>query len=159
MDFIAILSFVVIALISYLFSKDRIPSGSATDTDVPASPESRPAKKVPGTGRNKKRGFSGEFGELFEEIKMEFDRTFEKVEKKQADPYVEEDVGRGDIAKTKQKTPPPKKVLEKDVKKVAGGVYEGEIGKSETYISFDKKSVIKGIIMSEILQKPKSLKR
>jgi len=38
-------------------------------------------------------------------------------------------------------------------------VYAGEIGKNETSIEFNRKSIIQGVIMSEILQKPKSLRR
>lgn len=55
--------------------------------------------------------------------------------------------------------PFPEKSLVKDIEKTVGSVYEGEIGKKRAYVRFDRASVIKGIIMSEVLQKPKSLKR
>ncbi|NMA04556.1 MAG: hypothetical protein GX925_07595, partial [Clostridiales bacterium] len=58
----------------------------------------------------------------------------------------------------KQKLHSLKGAPTKDVRGTADDVYEGEIGK-EAYIRFDRKSVVRGIIMSEILQKPKVLRR
>ena len=64
-----------------------------------------------------------------------------------------------DSAEMEQETDPPEDILSKDNKKIKGSVYEGETGKEEGYIEFNKKSIVQAVIMSEILQKPKSLER
>lgn len=38
-------------------------------------------------------------------------------------------------------------------------IYDGEIGREKTALEFNRNSIIQGVIMSEILQKPKSLRR
>ncbi len=162
MSFRVILSFIVITFISYLFSKDKTPAKPTINTNEPVSRDLQsPIDKIPDTDKNQKRGLSSGLEDLFKEIKTEFEKNLveKKTEEKQSHSTIEQDAKKENNTEIGDKTHLSKRAFAKDVKKVAGSVYEGEIGKEKIYIKFDKESIIKGIIMSEVLQKPKGLKR
>lgn len=158
MDFRTILAFIIIAFISSLFNKNKTPTKPTVKTDESVPREPPPIMKVPDIGKNKEKKFPGGFEDLFREVRLELDKAFREAQKEQTS-LTEQDAIEEDDTKTEQKIHPPKVTPARDIKRVTGSVYEGEIGKEETYIKFDKKSVIQGVIMSEVLQKPKSLRR
>lgn len=162
MDFRTILAFVIIAFIGSLFNKNKTPAKPTVKTDEPVSRDPEPLKKIPDIGKNKEKKFFGGFEDLFREVKLELDRALREAQKGQA-PLMEQAMEQGateeEDTKIEQKIRPLKDTSARDIKKVVGSVYEGEIGREERYIKFDKKSVIRGVIMSEVLQKPKSLRR
>ena len=158
MNFRTILAFIIIAFISSLLNKNKTSAKPTVKTDRPEPPKPPSTDRIPGTTESKQRSFPGGLGELFEEIKAEFERTQRGIQKEQVQPP-EENTEKRNGATAKQRAHTPRDTSRRDVKKVAGSVYEGEIGKEETHIRFDKKSILQGIIMSEVLQKPKSLER
>ncbi len=159
MDFRTILAFVIIAFIGSLFNKNKTPAKPTVKTDEPVSRDPEPLKKIPDIGKNKEKKFFGGFEDLFREVKLELDRALREAQKGQTPPTMEQGATEEEDTKIEQKIRPLKDTSARDIKKVVGSVYEGEIGREERYIKFDKKSVIRGVIMSEVLQKPKSLRR
>lgn len=158
MDFRTILAFIAIAFISSLLNKNKTSTKPTVKTDRPEPLKPQSVDRTPDTTETKRKGFTNGLEGLFEEIKAEFERAQKGVQKEQIHPP--EEIAEGKTgARVKQKAHTPRDTSTKDVKKVAGSVYEGEIGKEETYIRFNKKSILQGIIMSEVLQKPKSLER
>lgn len=155
MNFRTILAFIAIAFISSLLNKNKTSTKPTDKIDRPVPQKSPPVDKVPDITEGKRKGFSKELERLFEEIKTEFDKAHGGDQKEQAHSSIEKVTKEENDARTKQKSHFPKGVSIKDPRKVAGSVYEGEIGKEEVYIKFNKKSVIQGIIMSEILQNRK----
>ncbi|MCK9268404.1 MAG: hypothetical protein M0P14_06820 [Alkaliphilus sp.] len=158
MDFRTILAFIIIAFISSLFNKNKTPTKPTVKTDEPVPREPAPLRKVPDIGKNKDKKFFGGFEDLFKEVKLELDKALREAQKGQAS-LTEQGATEEDDTKIEQKIHPLKGTPARDIKRVTGSVYEGEIGREERYIKFDKKSVVRGVIMSEVLQKPKSLRR
>ncbi|MDI9475477.1 MAG: hypothetical protein ACOX0L_04360 [Natronincolaceae bacterium] len=154
MNFRTILAFIIIAFVSSLLNKNKTPTKPTTEANRPVPREPLPVDRPSGTTENKRKGFSGGLEGLFEEIKAEFERAQRGIQKEQVHSPAEKTIKEENGAKVKQKTH-----TSKDIRRVAGSVYEGEIGKEEIRVRFDKKSVLQGIIMSEVLQKPKSLER
>lgn len=159
MDFRTILTFIVIAFLSSLFNKNKTPTKPRVDTGKPTSQDSPSSGKASGPDENKRKKISGGLEELFKEMKSEFEKTLkEPQEKKQTHFPMEQDTKGEDNTVVERDSRSLGGALKRDIRKAAGSVYEGEIGK-EAYIKFNRKSIIQGVIMSEILQKPKSLKR
>ncbi|HZK58147.1 MAG TPA: hypothetical protein VFD17_07535 [Clostridia bacterium] len=158
MNFRTILTFIVIAFISSLLNKNKTSTKPTVKTDRSAPSESPPVDKTPNSVENRRKSFSKELEGLFEEIKIEFDRIHGGGQKEQVHSSVEGAAEEENSSGAKQKLHSSKEAPAKDARRIAGDVYEREIGK-EAYIGFDRKSILQGIIMSEILQKPKVLKR
>lgn len=165
MDFRAVLAFIGIAFISSLFNKNRAGSKPVEDTRQPIENRPMPPSQAPVTPRKpsmdqeEKRGLPRGLDDLFREMKREFKKHYLGDEKEGPSPPVEEarepkrDMGTGQGGQPA--SIPPIRAS----KKIRPTVYEGEIGKEEIDIDFNKRSLIQGVIMAEILQKPKALRR
>ncbi|MCC5910340.1 MAG: hypothetical protein JJT76_07880 [Clostridiaceae bacterium] len=167
----SIIIFVIFAIVSSLFSKDKKGKGPTKRTP-PQHPSQtqQPPRLQKTTTRN-----AGRFGDLLKDLKGDFEEVFKEGQQTQQQQqqtqqtpsthqqyneyenqygYVEEE----HIEKTYE-TDKPKTQEKKDT--VKGSIYEGEIG-GEMHpgkLSFDQQSLVKGIIMAEVLGKPKSMKR
>ena len=165
MDFTSLLGFIVIAVISSLFNKKDNTTKrrkKANTTMRPKAPttsgESVTSMSEKGNGR--KRTFSGSLEDLFSELKLELDKNLNETKVKQSYYDPDQDVVTKDNIEVEREekkdwhdNPMDDHKLNKDT------VYHGEIGKNETPIEFNRKSIVQGVIMSEILKKPKSLRR
>ncbi len=156
MDFGAIIGFIVIVFISSLFNKNKNPAKPTTKTRP--MPSQIPEKKPSSQKENRTKKLSNGLEDLFKEIKVEYDKKIGDTQEGKKDLYPEQDSLSKYSAKTNQSIKGSKYTLKNNIRKVKGSVYEGEIGKEES-LNFSKESVVQGIIMSEILQKPKSLRR
>lgn len=157
MDFGAIIGFIAIAIISSLFNKDKKSIKPTVRPNRPISSET-PVKRVD-PNQNRRKNFSGGLEDLFKEIKVEFDKTFRDTQKEQSYSSIQENIVKENSSEKGNRGRLSKNTLRDDTKKAKNSVYEGEIGKEEIPIEFNRKSIIQGVIMSEILQKPKSLRR
>lgn len=158
MDIRTIIGFLVIVFISSLFNKNKNTAKPTTKSSEPM-PSQIPKKKPSSHNETRTKSFSGGLEDLFKEIKAEYDKGFANIQKQEKYYPPEEDITEKHIDKIDQRVQDSKNTLKNKVKKVKGSVYEREIGKEQVSIDFNKESVIQGIIMSEILQKPKSLRR
>jgi len=159
MDFRSIIGFIAIMVISSLFNKDK-KAVKPTIQPSKTTPSGRPAAKVPNSNKNRRTTFTGGLEDLFGELKGEFYKTFEDNGKKQSYSDSQQNTVNIDNVKTNQDVQKDSYNSFKDSSKLdRDSVYEREIGKEEIPIEFNRKSIIQGVIMSEILQKPKSLRR
>jgi len=164
MNFGSIIGFLVIMVISSLFNKDKNAKRPSAQPSRP-EPSGRPNAKEPNAKQSKRKTFTGGLEDLFSELKGELDKTFGDTEKKQSDSNLSHntmETNNVEVNKNAHKFMSSR--LKDNSRQNRDSVYEDEIGKEEIgkeeiSIEFDKKSIVQGIIMSEILQKPKSLKR
>jgi len=146
-------------LISSLFNKDKNAKRPPAQPSRP-TPPGRPVTKAPNSNQGRRRTFTGGLEDLFSELKGEFDKNFVDIEKKQSDPTYNQnaiDTSNVEVKKNVHKSMSSR--LKDNSRPDIDGVSAGEIGREDISIEFNNKSIVQGIIMSEILQKPKSLRR
>lgn len=164
MDFGAIISFIAIILISSLFNKDKKTAKTSRTSRTFKAPVQPNRSNLPnGTAKQgpnvNRRSLSGGLEDLFKELRTEFDKTFSDNESNQHTYTLEEEASSIKM-ENDYKEEDTKERKSKDTSEIyKNSVYAGEIGKNEVSIEFNRKSIIQGVIMSEILQKPKSLRR
>ena len=158
MDFGSIIGFLAIAFISSLFNKDK----NAKKPQVQRSKTTtagNPATKPPNVTKPRMPAFTGRLEDLFNDFRGEIDKTLRDNDKTQSYLAPNQDIANSDNIELKQKENKSMSSRLIDNSMVRDSISDGEIGKEEILIEFDKKSIVQGIIMSEILQKPKSLRR
>lgn len=162
MDIRAILAFIAIAFISSLFNKNKTGAkpSDTTNRSAPGKPVS--TGKTATTTQTRRKSLSSGLEDLFREMRTEFEKNFGGGQKGQAHSTIDNKTEKEKDVRTDQNIQKPhisNNTTIEDSKRIAGTVYEGEIGKEAVNIEFNKKSIVQAVIMSEILQKPKSLRR
>ncbi|QUH21051.1 hypothetical protein [Alkaliphilus sp. B6464] len=158
MDFGSIIGFIAIIFITSLFNKDKKVAKRQVQPNKP-SPAQRTVKKASNTSETRRKTFSGGLEDLFNELKVEFDKNFGDTEKKQSSSTSQQNIINEDDLKRENEIETLNTTFKDGSKDYKGGIYGKEIGKEEIPIEFNRESIIQGVIMSEILQKPKSLRR
>ncbi|AOY77557.1 hypothetical protein [Clostridium formicaceticum] len=158
----SIIIFIIFAIISSLFGKNK------KNNKPPVPRETNGESETPTINHK------GRLGELFKELKGDFETVFKEntasTEMAEEEPvyetpyeyenYYEEDMQDKDL-KTKQVLEQRQPMRETRESLQEKTIYENEIQEKPVNqgISFDEKALLQGIIMSEILGKPKALKR
>lgn len=164
MDFGAIISFIAIILISSLFNKDKKTAKTSRTSRTFTAPVHPNRSNLPNrtakqdTNVNRK-SLSGGLEDLFKELRTEFEKTFSDNESNQHTYTLEEEASSIKMENNYEEKKTKVKNLKDTSEIYKNSVYAGEIGKNEIPIEFNRESIIQGVIMSEILQKPKSLRR
>ena len=158
MDFGSIIGFIAIIFISSLFNKDKKATKPQVQPNKP-NPVQRDVKKVSNTSETRRKTVSGGLEDLFKELKVEFDKNFGDTEKRQSPSTSQQNIINEDDLKIENRIEALNTTFKDDSKDYKGDIYDKEIGKEEIPIEFNRKSIIQGVIMSEVLQKPKSLRR
>ncbi|WP_026476299.1 hypothetical protein [Alkaliphilus transvaalensis] len=175
MSFEAIIGFIVIAVISSLFNKSKEQNTAKRNetqrNDVPNRNEApqRPAspqhpKTAPKPQPRPKRTVTG-LEDMLRELQKNMRDTFEQYETKQEETITEisttetvrtenkplKQESKGTVVKQREKV--------KQDENIPSVISGGEIGRMKvSKVKFNRQSVIQGIIMSEVLGKPKSLR-
>ncbi|ABR49176.1 hypothetical protein Amet_3036 [Alkaliphilus metalliredigens QYMF] len=173
MSFEAILGFIAIAVISSFFNKSKEAKTRRTGPSQGQSrPNTRPAqsKPQPATRQGQRRpstGPTGGLGDLFRDFQKDLNEVFGEAtrtggtaRKSQQYSQMEEEspekqpeiVEKSKILKTERTVKTKKSDTRKDV------IQAGEIS-AQDLISIDQKSILQGVIMSEVLGKPKAKQR
>jgi len=159
MDFGSIVGFLAILFISSLFNKAKNtanPPARPNRSPVPM----RPTAKTSDANKNRRTTFTGSLEDLFSELKGEFEKNFGDTDKRQPEQYLQQDnTSENDSVLKQNPEKPSYRRLKDDTILDKSSVYAEEIGQEKISIEFDRKSIVQGIIMSEVLQKPKSLRR
>lgn len=158
MDFGSIIGFIAIIVISSLLNKDKKGTKPQVQPNKP-NPAQRTVKEISNTGKTRGKTFSGGLEDLFSELKVEFDKNFGDTQKKQSSSTSQQNTINEDDLKRENVREVLNTTLKGDSKDYIGEIYSREIGKEEKSLEFNRKSIIQGIIMSEVLEKPKSLRR
>ncbi len=144
-----ILTIVIIALLSSLFNKDKKVKQSKKRPEKPVQPA--PRQNLQDLLREISSDINEVFGnKSFENKKTDF-QEIQVPEHKEAGMYNKEE----GIESLKIARPPREKAILENV--IVKDEIRDEIGDLD--LSFDKKSLIQGIIMSELLGRPKALRR
>lgn len=163
MGFETIISIVVI-IISVVFSSkekknQKASQGRNWQSNTTTTP--RPVKRQENNLR--KSAFGGSLEDLFKELRTEFEKNYGGVKKEVVEPTIQQNlpstsnIEMNRDERTLYKPNNYNSTLDNSSVDSKGTVYDKEIGRNE--IEFDKKAILQGIVMSEVLQKPKSLRR
>lgn len=173
MDFGSIIGFLIIAGISYVFNDNKNKSNRKSTSNNKTSTVKRSVERksdeyssskridTRNTTTTKTKGYRNNLEDLFKELSGEFNRNFKETPKKDT-PVTSQDQMKTEIksdSNKKEKLKSPNTDLKPNSEIVKNSVYDGEIGNNENIVEFNERSIIQGVIMSEILQKPKSLRR
>lgn len=160
----SIIGFIIIAVVSSLFNKENTArkrqAGRGQTTTTPDTYRPTTVTKTSATGMDSRRNFTGSLGDIFNDIKAEIDKNFGEESRTQSpmSPQPQTPI-EGKVVKDNRRLGNPNNSVKETTKKYESTVYDGEIGSNEILLEFNEKSIIQGIIMSEVLQKPKSLRR
>lgn len=166
MDFGSIVGFLMIAGISYLFNNAK---NSSTENSKPNRTQTT-TREENNTRKNTTTKMRTSLEDVFKDLSKEFNTNLGENSKKQPENTSKKVVNteiKTDSYRNKKpikssenkKNSDSKKGLRFNTKENTDSVYSGAIGEDEKLIEFNKKSIVQGVIMSEILQKPKSLRR
>lgn len=173
MDFGSIIGFLMIAGISYLFNDNKNKSNQKSTSNNRTSTVKRSIERksdeyssskrtdTRNTTTTKTKRYRNNLEDLFKELSGEFNRNFKETPQKDTSVTSQNQMKRQikSDSNEKEKLKSQKTDLKPDSEVVKNSVYDGEIGTNENIVEFNEKSIIQGVIMSEILQKPKSLRR
>ena len=168
MGFETIIGIVVVILSVVLTSKDKKnqKTRQRKNWQTSTTTSSQPMKRQENNPR--KGAFGGSLEDLFKELRTEFEKNYGVAKKEEVESTTGQDVSRTSNMEVNREERVLYKAnsylgdsstLDRNSVDSKGTVYDKEIGKNEKEFELDKKGILQGIIMSEVLQKPKSLRR
>ncbi len=166
----SIIGFIFIALISSFFNKDKNktttrspedearPHGDLTASQTkPTSQQSRTIKRQEPKNRRTTAGLD----EMLRELNHDINDVFNQKKSKKPKPVESYPANKEDVAKIKQESPDVvRRKVSSYQEKNQSPIYKDEKKKTPSIcgLDMDRKAVIQGIIMSEVLGKPKSMR-